>query len=128
MMISCFWRSEDLCGSCASSSQIFACLHVSFTAYENFYKLTKNALCSSNDFHFLSIRNVRNKKPNNQTYIHLYTGSLIHNHIYGRSLSGDLLYILILFCVTRAYANVNQHTSHLSLSPTVCLSLSDLYF
>ena len=66
---------------------------------------------------------IRNKKSNNQTYIHLYTGSLIHNYIYGRSLSGDHLSIIIPFCVTRTYASVNQHTSHLNLGWMVCLSV-----
>ena len=74
-----------------------ACLHVSFTAYENFYKLSKNALSSCFIFHFLSIRSTRNQKLNNQTYIHLYTGSFIHKYIYGRSLSSDLLSIIIPF-------------------------------
>ena len=31
-------------------------------------------------FHFLSIRSIRTQKSNNKKYIHLYTGSLIHNY------------------------------------------------
>ena len=58
-------------------------LHVSFTAYENFYKLSQNALSSHFVFHFLTIRCIKDQELNNQTYIHLYTGSLIHGHIYG---------------------------------------------
>ena len=56
-------------------------------------------------------------------YIHLYTGSLIQNYIYGRSLSGDPLSIIMPFHVTSAYASVNQHTSRLNFGWQVCLSV-----
>ena len=70
------------------SSPKIACLHVSFTAYENFYKLSKNALSSRLDLPLSDTQNVRMQKSNNQTYIHLYTGFIIHNHICDRYLSG----------------------------------------
>ena len=70
--------------------------YVSFTAYENFYKLSK--MHSLLIFpHFPSIRSIRNQKLHNQTYIHLYTDSSIHKYICGSSLSGDLLSIIIPF-------------------------------
>ena len=56
-----------------------------------------NALFSCFVFHLLSIRSIRKQKFHNQTYIHLYTVSSIHKYIWGRSLSGDLLPIIIPF-------------------------------
>ena len=95
-MISCLQRSQNFLGSHVASLKI-AYLHVSFAAYENFYKLSKNALSSQllSTFSPTEVSEIR--KPNNQTYIHLYTGSLIHNYIYGRSLSGDHLSIIMPF-------------------------------
>ena len=66
-------------------------------------------------------------ESNNQTYIH-YT--LVHSSIItymGDSLSGDPLVIIIPFCVTRAYANVNQHMSHLNHGWNVHLSVLFLF-
>ena len=55
-------------------------------------------------FQFLSIRSIRNQELNNQTYIHLYTGSLIHNYIYGRSHSGYLLSIMMCLQITSNFS------------------------
>ena len=100
-----------------------ACLHVSFTAYENFYKLSKNVLSSHLVFYFPIIRSIRNQISNNQTYIHLYTDLIIHKYICDRSLSGDPFHIANLFQMPRAYSSVTQHTfptkSQLD-SPSVC--------
>ena len=70
-----------------------ACLHVSFTAYENFYKLSKNVLSSHLDLPLSNHQNIRIQKSNNQTYIHLYTDFIIHKYICDRSLSGDPFHI-----------------------------------
>ena len=121
LMISCLQRSQNFLDSCATFLKT-TCLHVSFTAYENFYKLTK-MYCLLKWFPLPLYQKCQKKKSNNQTYIHLYTGSLTHNYIYGRSLSGDPLSIIMPFCLTRASVNVNQLTSHLNLRPTVCLSV-----
>ena len=45
LMISCLQRSQNFLGSCVAFLKT-TCLHVSFTAYESFYKLSKNALSS----------------------------------------------------------------------------------
>ena len=68
-----------------------ACLHVSFKAYENFYKLSKMCFLLVLAFHFPIIRI---QKSNNQTYIHLYTDFIIHKYICDRSLSGDPFHIV----------------------------------
>ena len=78
-----------------------ACLHVSFTAYENFYKLSRNALSSRLVFHFPTIRSIRKQRSINQTYIHLYTDHIIHNYICDRSLSGDPFHIVNPFLNTK---------------------------
>ena len=70
-----------------------ACLHVSFTAYENFYKLSKNVLSSCLDLPLSNHQNIRIQKSNNQTCIHLYTDFIIHKYICDRSLSGDPFHI-----------------------------------
>ena len=70
---------------------------LSFTAYENFYKLSIMHYLSCFVFHFLSIRSIRKQKFHNQTYIHLYTVSSIHKYMCGISLSCHLLPIIIPF-------------------------------
>ena len=45
LMISSLQRSQTFLALSVAFLKI-ACLHVSFTAYENFYKLSKNALSS----------------------------------------------------------------------------------
>ena len=59
-----------------------ACLHVSFTAYENFYKLSR-MYCLLVWFSTFqpSIRSIRKQISNNQTYIHLYPDLIIHKYI-----------------------------------------------
>ena len=118
-MISYLQRYQYLFDSCAILLKT-TCFHVSFTAYKNCCKLTKNVLSSqmASTFFVSEMSEIRNP-----TIKHISTGSLIHNYIYGRSLSGDPLSIVMPFCVTRAYASVNQHTSHLNLRQTVCLSV-----
>ena len=98
-MISCLLRLLTLLALPVAFLKI-ACLHVSFTPYENFTNYLKMH-CLLGCFPLSLIRSIRNQKLNNQTYIHLYTGSLIHNYINGRSLSGDLLSIIMPFCMTR---------------------------
>ena len=74
-----------------------ACLHVSFTAYENFYKLSKMH-CLLIWFSTFQPSEVSEKqRSNNQTYIHLYTDLIIHKYICDRSLSGNPFHILIPF-------------------------------
>ena len=117
LLISSLQRSLTLLALFVTFQKI-ACLHVCFTAYENFYRLSKNALCSR--FFPLSLHQKYQKSETQQSNMY----PLIHwFSIYGSSLSGDLLSIIMPFCITRAYTNVNQHTSQLNLSPTVCLSV-----
>ena len=103
LMMSCLQRSQNSLGSFVAFLKI-ACLHVSFAAYESFYKQSKYALSSQllSTFSPSEASEIRNQKPNNQTYIDLYTGSLLHNYICGRALSGDPLSIIMPFCMTRA--------------------------
>ena len=71
-----------------------ACLHVSFTAYENVYKLSKMhclLVCFST---FQPSEVSEKQRSNNQTYIHLYTDLIIHKYICDRSLSGDPFHIV----------------------------------
>ena len=72
----------------------FTCI---FHSLGKLLQTIQNAMSSHFVFHFLSIRSIRNQKLNNQTYIHLHTGSFIHKYICRRSLSGDLLSIIIPF-------------------------------
>ena len=118
--ISCF--QGILNASCLSWYLILkiACLHVSFTAYENFYKLSKMYCLLILTFHFPTIRISEN---NNQTCIHLYTDLIIHKYICDRSLSGDPYHIVNPFLNAKGYSSLNQHTfttkSQLD-SPSVC--------
>ena len=55
-----------------------ACLHVSFTAYENFYRLSKNALSS----HLLSTFSPSEvSEIRNSTIKHISTYTLVHSYI-----------------------------------------------
>ena len=94
-----------------------ACLHVSFTAYEYFNKLSKSALS------FRMVSSFRKSETRNPTITHVFTCTLVHSskNTYWRSLSGDPLYIHVTFWVTWAYPNVNQHFTSKSLSE--CLSV-----
>ena len=62
----------------------------------------------------------------NQTIKDISTYTLVHSSIItymGDHFSGDPLSIIMPFCITKAYANVNQHPSHLNLGWAVCLSV-----
>ena len=91
ILISCCPEILNSLGSLVSFLKI-ACLHVSFTAYENFYKLSK-MYCLLILFSTF-IRSIREQKSNNQTYIHLYTDFIIHKYICDGSLSGDHFHIV----------------------------------
>ena len=67
-----------------------ACLHVSFPAYENFYRLSKNALSSCLLSTFFPPVVSENQKFHTQTYIHLYTVSSIHKYICNRKCTKTL--------------------------------------
>ena len=68
-----------------------ACLHVSFTAYENFYKLSKNALSSwlLSTFSPSEVSKIRNS-----TIKHISTYTLVHSSII--TYMGD--HFLVIFC------------------------------
>ena len=68
-----------------------ACLHVSFTAYENFYELSKNALTS----HLLSTFSPSEvSEIRNSTIQHISTYTLVHPSI--STYMGD--HFLVIFC------------------------------
>ena len=106
------------------------CLHVSFTAYENFYKISKMYCHLVLTFHFPIFRMSECRNP---TIKHIFTYTLISPFI--------STYVIDLFLGSishskiplspRAYPSVIQHTfptkSQLD-SLSVCLSLSDLGF
>ena len=90
LMISCLQRSQNFLGSCVAFLKI-ACLHASFTAYENFYKHSKNALsyqllstCSPSE-----VSEIRNP-----TIKHISTYTLVHSSII--TYMGD--HFLVIFC------------------------------
>ena len=72
-----------------------ACLHVSFTAYENFYKQSKMHSHLVLTFHFLILRMSEYRNPIIK-HISTYTlvSFIIHKHICDRSLSGDPFHIV----------------------------------
>ena len=78
-LISSLQRSLTLLALLVTFLKI-GCLHVSFTAYENSYRLSENALSSHLLSTFFPSEVSENQKLNNQTYIHLYTGSFIHKY------------------------------------------------
>ena len=106
-----------------------ACLHVSFTAYENFYKLSK-MYCLRFGFPFSNHQNLRIQKSNNQTYIHLYTDFIIHKYICDRSLSGDPFHIVNPFLNAKGLFKCDSThiPNKISARQSVCLSISDLDF
>ena len=65
-------------GILSSSSFSCACLHVSFTAYENFYKLSKMHCHLVLIFHFLILRMSEYKNP---TIQHIFTYTLASSFI-----------------------------------------------
>ena len=90
LMISCLQRSQNFLGSCVTFLKT-TCLHVSFTAYENFYKLSKNALSSQmpSTFFASDMSEIRN-----QIIIHISTYTLVHSSII--TYMGD--HFLVIFC------------------------------
>ena len=107
-----------------------ACLHVSFTANENFYKLS-NMYCLLVWFSTFQSSEVSEKqRSNNQTYFHLYTDLIIHKYICDRSLSGDPFHIVNPFLNAKGLFKCDStHISNLiSVQQSVCLSSSDLGF
>ena len=71
-----------------------ACLHVSFTAYENFYKLSKMHCLLVLTFHFPIFRMSECRNPTIKHIFHLYIDFIIHKYICDRSLSGDPFHIV----------------------------------
>ena len=71
-----------------------ACLHVSFTAFENFYKLSKMHCLLIWFSTFQPSEVSENRDPTIKTYIHLYSDLIIHKYICDRSLSGDPFHIV----------------------------------
>ena len=102
LLISSFQRSLTLLALFVTFLKI-SCLHVSFTAYENFYKLSKNVVssCLLSTFCPSEVSEIRNS-----TIKHISIYSLVHSSIctYGRSLSGDLLSIIML-CPTKSQSD-----------------------
>ena len=106
-----------------------ACLHVSFTAYEYFYKLSKRFIVPSMVSSFYDSEEPVTQQSHIYTYtlvspkIGIHTGyhfpviSFPHWH-----LSSVLFYITCILPVIWAYPNVNQHFSPKSQSecPSVC--------
>ena len=89
-MMSELQRSQYLFDSCATFLKT-TCLHVSFTAYENFYKLTKKVLSSQMASTFSAsemseIRNPTVKHISTYTLVHssiiTYMGDPVHNHTF----------------------------------------------
>ena len=76
-MISYNQRSQYLFDSCATLLKT-TCLHVTFTAYETFYKLTKKVLSSqmASSFFVLEMSEIRNL-----TTKHISTYTLVHSSI-----------------------------------------------
>ena len=104
------------------SSPKIACLHVSFTAYENFYKLSKMYCHLVLIFNFLILRMSEYRNP---TIKHISTYTLVSSSIitYVSDLfQGSNPHSDIPFLSPRAYPSVTQHTfptkSHLD-SPSV---------
>ena len=122
-LISYLQRSRCSCLLLCFPFYRVACLHVSFTAYEYFYKLSKSAL---------SFQMVSSFRKSETRITHVFTYTLVRSskNTLGRSLSGDPLYIHVSFWVTWAYPNVNQHFTSKSRSEclSVCLPCSDLDF
>ena len=77
LLISSFQRSLTLLAHFVSFLMI-ACLHVSFTAYENFYKLSENAMssCLLSTFSPSEVSEIRNS-----TIKHISTYALVHSSI-----------------------------------------------
>ena len=90
LLISCLQRSQNYLGSCVTFLKTI-CLHVSFTAYENFYKLSKNAL-SSQMLSTFSPSEV--SEITNATIKHISTNTLVHSSII--TYMGD--HFLVIFC------------------------------
>ena len=76
-MISSLQRSQTFLALFVAFLKI-ACLHVSFAAYENFYKLSKNALSSQllSTFSPSEVSDIRNP-----TIKHISTYTLVHSFI-----------------------------------------------
>ena len=89
-MISYLQRSQYLSDSCATLLKT-TCLHVSFTAYENIFKLTKNVLSSqmATTFFVSEMPEIRNP-----TVKHISTYTLVHSSI--TTYMGD--HFLVILC------------------------------
>ena len=90
-MISSFQRSQTVLALFVAFLKT-ACLHVSFAAYENFYKLSKNALSSQllSNFSTSEVSEIRNP-----TFKHISTYTLVHSSII--TYMGD--HFLVIFCL-----------------------------
>ena len=87
--------SLTLLGSPVISSPKIACLHVSFTAYENFYKLSKMHCHLVLTFHFLILRMSEYRNP---TIKHISTYTLVSSCI--------TTYVIDLFLGSNPYSKI----------------------
>ena len=87
-----------------------ACLHVSFTAYENFYKLSKMHCLLVLTFHFPIFRMSVCRNPT-INHIFTYIDFSIHKYICDRSLSGDPFHIVNPFLSAKGLSRCD--TTHL---------------
>ena len=90
-LISSLQRSLTLLALFVTFLNKIACLHVSFTAYGNFYRLSKNALSS----HLLSTFSPSEvSEIRSSTIKHISTYTLVHSSI--STYMGD--HFLVIFC------------------------------
>ena len=89
-MISYLQRPHNLFDSCANLLKA-VCLHVSFTAYENFYKLTRNVLSSQMASTFIVSEMSEIRNP---TIKHISTYTLVYSYII--TYMGD--HFLVILC------------------------------
>ena len=104
-----------------------ACLHVSFRAYENFYKISKMHCHLVLTFHFLILRMSEYRYP---TIKHISTYTLVSSFI--NTYVTDLFLFHIVKSLSESMGLSKCESTHLpnyiSARQSVCLSLPDLGF